>query len=120
MAQSWKPCMRPLASPLGISWWMIPLPAVIHWTSPGVMIAPVPHAVAVLDAPLEDVGDRLDPPVRVPGEALEVVGGVVRAEIVEEEEGVEEGGLLVAEAPASGGRPLLRSSAWNATLSGSS
>jgi len=37
LAQSWNPPMRPLASPLGISWWMIPLPAVIHWTSPGVM-----------------------------------------------------------------------------------
>src|SRR5512141_222232 len=37
LAQSWNPPMRPWASPLGISWWMMPLPAVIHCTSPGVM-----------------------------------------------------------------------------------
>ena len=40
LPHNWKPCMRPLGSPLGISWWMIPLPAVIHWTSPA-PIAPL-------------------------------------------------------------------------------
>src|SRR2546422_8312244 len=34
LAQSWKPCIRPCGSPCGISWWRIPLPAVIHCTSP--------------------------------------------------------------------------------------
>src|SRR5207244_3103991 len=34
LAQSWNPCIRPRSSPRGISWWRIPEPAVIHWTSP--------------------------------------------------------------------------------------
>ena len=53
----------------------------------------------MLHVPLENVGDRLDPPVRVPGESGQVFRGVVRAEIVEEQEGVEAGRLLVAEGP---------------------
>ena len=32
----------PPASPLGISWWMMPLPAVIHWTSPAAMAPRLP------------------------------------------------------------------------------
>ena len=59
----------------------------------------VPHAVPVLHVPLENVGDRLDPPMRVPGESWQVFRWVVRAEIVEQQEGVEEGDLLVAEGP---------------------
>src|SRR5512140_672987 len=58
---------------------------------------PVPHAVPVLHIPLENVGDRLDPAVRVPGESRKVFRGVVRAEIVEEQEGVEAGRPLIAE-----------------------
>jgi hypothetical protein len=30
--------MRPSASPVGISWWMMPRPAVIHWMSPAPML----------------------------------------------------------------------------------
>ena len=72
-AQSWKPCMRPCGSPFGISWWMMPLPAVIHCTSPAPMLPAVAQAVAVLDRAGEHVGDRLDAAVRMPREAGEVV-----------------------------------------------
>ena len=34
LTQSWKPAMRP-SSCSGISEWMMPRPAVIHWTLPG-------------------------------------------------------------------------------------
>src|SRR5439155_8384910 len=40
--QSWKPPMR-CRSTFGISWWMIPLPDVIHWTSPEPMIPLFPR-----------------------------------------------------------------------------
>jgi len=60
--------MRPWAFPRGISWWTIPLPAVITGRRPR-DVAPVSHAVPVLHVPFENVGDRLDPPVRVPGES---------------------------------------------------
>ena len=62
--------------------------------------AAVPHAVAVLDRAGEDVGDRLDPAVRMPGEAGQVVLGAFVAEVVEEEERVEVGGRAEAERPA--------------------
>ena len=61
--------------------------------------AAVPHAVAMLHLTLEDIGDRLDAPVGMPGKALEVVVGIVRAEIVEEEERVKLGHLVVAKGP---------------------
>jgi len=41
-------CMRP-AGRLGIFWWMIAVPASIHWTSPAAMAAAIPLPVAVLD-----------------------------------------------------------------------
>ena len=72
-----RPCGRS-GSPLGISWWMMPLPAVIHCTSPGADDAPVAQAVAVLHRALQHIGDGLDAAVRVPGEAGEVLRRVVR------------------------------------------
>ena len=36
----------------------------------------------------QDIGDRLDPPVRVPGEPGHIVARAVAAEIVEQQEGV--------------------------------
>ena len=81
--------MRPCASPFGISWWMMPLPAVIHCTSPAPSMPLVAEAVAVLDGAGEDVGDRLDAAVRMPGKAREVVLGTVVAEVVEQQERVE-------------------------------
>ncbi len=32
----------PLSLPFGISWWTMPPPAVIHWTSPGSMTPELP------------------------------------------------------------------------------
>ena len=67
----------------------MPLPAVIHCTSPAPSIAAVAEAVAVLDGAGEHVGDRLDAAVRVPREAGQVVVRVVVAEIVEQQERIE-------------------------------
>src|SRR4051794_9491524 len=62
--------------------------------------AAIAHAVAVFDGAREDVGDRLDSAVRVPGEAGEVVCRDVVAEVVEEEEGVEFRSVAESEAAA--------------------
>ena len=71
--------------------------------------AAVAEAVAMLDAAREDVGDRLDPAVGVPGEARAVVGRAVAAEIVEEQEGVHPLGVAEAEgAVEAHARPLHR------------
>src|SRR5206468_4835406 len=56
----------------------------------------VSEAVAVVDGPREDVRDRFDPPMGVPGEPREVILGVLVAKVVEQEEGIEL--LRVAEA----------------------
>ena len=48
---------------------------------------------------MDDVGDRLDPPVRVPGEPLQVVGRIVRMEVIKHEKRVELGDLVVAKGP---------------------
>ena len=49
----------------------------------------MPEAVAVLDIAFQHVGYSLDPAMRVPGEAFEVVGGRVRPKIVEQQKWVE-------------------------------
>ncbi len=68
---------------------------------------PVAHAVAVFHFPRQDIGDGFDPPVRMPGEALAIVGGIIGAKIVQEEKGVELGHLVVAEGPSQADpRPL--------------
>ena len=66
----------------------------------GVDGAAVPHAVAVLDGPREDVRDRLDAAVGVPGEAGQVILGDVVAEVVEQQERVEVRGVPEAERAA--------------------
>ena len=58
----------------------MPLPAVIHWTSLG-------------------IGDGFNAPVRMPGEAFEIGGGVIAAKIVQEKKRVELWHLVVAESP---------------------
>ena len=55
----------------------------------GAEIAAVAKAVAMLDGARQDVGDRLDPAVRVPGEPGQVVLGPLVAEVVEQQERVE-------------------------------
>ncbi len=59
--------------------------------------AAIAEAVAVLDRAGEHIGDGLDAAMRMPGEAGEVVLGPVVAEIVEEQERIELGGLAEAE-----------------------
>ncbi len=78
---------------------MMPLPAVIHCTSPGPDHAPVAQAVAVVDLAAQHVGDGLDAAVRVPGEPGEVLVGVVGAEVVQQQEGIEPGDRIEAEHP---------------------
>ena len=78
----------------------MPLPAVIHCTSPAPMRAAVAEAVAVLDRAGEHVGDRLDAAVRVPREAGEVVGRALVAEIVEQQERIEVARVAEAEGAA--------------------
>jgi hypothetical protein len=48
----------------------------------------VPQAVGVVDRPRQHVGDRLDPAVRVPGEAGQIVLRTLVAEVVEEQKRV--------------------------------
>src|SRR5262249_343500 len=60
---------------------------------------PVAEAVTMLHVACQHAGDRLHPPMRVPGEAALVLGRLVGTEIVEEEEGVELRDLLEAEGP---------------------
>jgi hypothetical protein len=79
---------------------MMPLPAVIHCTSPAAMAPLVAHAVAVLDGSGQHVGDGLDAAVRVPGKAGQVILGNVVAEIVEQQERIEIGGVAEAECAA--------------------
>ena len=56
---------------------------------PGSQAAAVAQTVAVGDSPGQHVGDGLDAAVRVPWESGPVVLGVVVAEIVEQQEGIE-------------------------------
>ena len=62
--------------------------------------AVVAHAVAVLDGSGEHVGDGLDAAMRMPGKAGEIVLGNVVAEVVEQQERVEVGGVAEAEGAA--------------------
>ena len=62
--------------------------------------AAVAQAVAVLDRAGQHVGDGLDAAVRVPGEAGEVVLRALVAEIVEQQERIELGGVAEAEGAA--------------------
>ena len=78
----------------------MPRPAVIHWMSPAPIAAAVAHAVAVLDRPGQHIGDGLDPAMGMPGEAGQVVVRDVVAEIVEQQEGIEVGGIAEPERAA--------------------
>ena len=62
--------------------------------------AAVAHAVAVLDGSGEDVRDGLDPAMGMPGKARQVILRNVIAEVVEEEERIEVGGIAEAERAA--------------------
>src|SRR5213594_775864 len=60
----------------------------------------VSEAVAVVDGPREDVRDRFDPPMGVPGEPREVILRVLVAKVVEQEERIELLGVAEAESAA--------------------
>ena len=92
--------MRPCASPCGISWCMMPLPAVIHCTSPAPSTPLLPRLSPWSTVAGQHVGDGLDAAVRMPGEAGEVVVGIVVAEIVQQQERIELLGLAEAEGAA--------------------
>ena len=78
----------------------MPLPAVIHWTSPAAMAPLVPHAVAVIHGAGEDVGNGLDSAVRVPGKPCQIVFRNIIAKIIEEQKGIEIGSVAEAEGTA--------------------
>ena len=59
--------------------------------------AAVAERIRMLDRPVEHVGDRLDPPVRMPRKAGGIGRGVVVAEVVEQEERVALAGVAEAE-----------------------
>jgi len=56
----WNPPIRPLGSPFGISWWMMPPPAAIHWTSPGWITPLVPSEIVQHEKRVEQ-GDLVEP-----------------------------------------------------------
>ena len=105
--------MRPSGAPCGISWWMMPRPAVIHCTSPAPSAAAVAQAVAVLHGAGQHVGDRLDAAVRMPRESREVVLRAFVAEVVEQQEGIEGLGVPEAEGPPQLHPGALDRSAWS-------
>ena len=107
--------MRPRSSPRGISWWMMPLPGrhPLHVSAPDGSL--VPQRVAVVHLALEHVGDGLDAPMGMPGKSRSVERGVVGAEVVEHQKGVEKS-LLAGTEGAGGDAP--RRLRWSAGSSG--
>ena len=79
---------------------MMPLPAVIHCTSPAAIAPLVAHAVAVLHGPRQDVGDGFDAAVRMPRKPGQVILRNVVAEIVEQQKRVEIGRVAETERAA--------------------
>ena len=57
----------------------------------------VAERVAVRDLAGEHIGDGLDAAVRMPGEAGQIVGRILVAKVVEQQERIEFGGLAEAE-----------------------
>ena len=70
---------------------MMPLPAVIHCTSPAAMAPLVAHAVAVFDGSGKHVGDGLDAAMGMPREAGQIILRNIVAEVIEQKERVEVG-----------------------------
>ena len=113
LAQSWKPYIAPWRVALGHL--LVDDAAAgghpLHVA--GGDDAAVAQAVAVLDVAAQHVGDGLDAAVRMPGEALQVLVRLVRAEVVEQQERIEQLRLAEAEGPVEvhagplDGRPAL-------------
>src|SRR5262249_26794353 len=62
--------------------------------------AAIAEAVAVLDVARQDVRDRLDPAMRMPREAGQIVNRMLVAEIVQQQERIEVARVAEAERPA--------------------
>ena len=62
--------------------------------------AAVPHAVAMLHGAGKDIRDGFDAAVGVPRKACQVIGGHVVAEVVEQQERIEIGGVAETERAA--------------------
>ena len=63
-------------------------------------LAAVPQAVAVTDFPGENVGDRLDAPMRMPRKSGKIVIGILVPEIIQQQKRIEVAGLPKTEGAA--------------------
>jgi hypothetical protein len=59
----------------------------------------IPEAVAMGNGSTENIGDRLDAAVRMPGEAFAVKPGIVASKVIEQKKGIEWFGLAEPECP---------------------
>src|SRR5262249_2605989 len=73
--------------------------------------ARVPQTVAVIDAPRQHIGDRLDAAVRMPGKSCAIVFRAIVAEVVEQKEWIE-----FARIPEAEGATQLHARAFNRGL----
>ena len=62
--------------------------------------AAIAHAVAVLHGSGQDIRDGFDPAVGMPGEPRQIIGGNVVAEVVQQQERIEIGGVAEPECAA--------------------
>jgi hypothetical protein len=67
---------------------------------PGGDLTPVSQTVLVFHIPVENVGDGLDSTMGMPGEPGFVLGGIFIAEIVEEQEGIDQMRILESKSAA--------------------
>src|SRR6516165_1788261 len=77
----------------------------------GAKLAPVSQTVAVIDASRQHIGDRLDAAVGMPGKSGAIVFRTIVAEVVEQKEWIELGGI-----PESEGATQLHACAFNRGL----
>ena len=74
--------------------------------------AGVAQAVTVIDIACQDIGDGLDPTVRMPGESLLEILGPVVSKVVQQKKGVELAGFTEPEGATQSGLPRPPWSAW--------
>src|ERR1700690_4003218 len=87
----------PVLLPFGISWWIMPLPAVHPLHVSGRNDAFVAHTVPMFHCPLKQISNSFDAAVWMPGKAGKIIAGVIRAEVVKEQEWVQIRNLIVSE-----------------------